>query len=491
MRLNEYTAHELLIKLKSQEISAEAIVLACFEQIENLDKDLNAFITLTKDTSLDKAKELDKTFSKDQWGKPLFGIPLGIKDTISTKGIRTTCGSKMLEDYIPPYDATVVEFIKTFGMVPLGKMNMDEFAMGSSTESSYFGPTLNPWSLDRVPGGSSGGSAAAVAADETIMALGTDTGGSIRCPASFCSVVGLKPTYGLVSRYGLIAYANSLEQIGPITKDVYDAALLLTTIAGYDPKDSTSVDTLEEDYTKYLQDDISSIKIGVPQEFLSEGIEGTDESVIKSVWAAIHKLEDLGASYIELTLPSLKYSLPTYYVIAMSEASSNLARYDGVRYGYRIEKEKDKSMDQSFSESRRIGFGAEVRRRIMLGTYALSAGYYDMYYLKALKVRTLIKNDFERAFKESDVLIGPTMPYLPFKIGEKIDDPLAMYLADIYTVSINIAGVPAISIPCGFKNGLPIGLQIIGDFFKEGQILQVAYSFEQNTAYHKQKPELS
>lgn len=491
MRLNEYTAHELLIKLKSQEISAEAIVLACFEQIENLDKDLNAFITLTKDTSLDKAKELDKTFSKDQWGKPLFGIPLGIKDTISTKGIRTTCGSKMLEDYIPPYDATVVEFIKTFGMVPLGKMNMDEFAMGSSTESSYFGPTLNPWSLDRVPGGSSGGSAAAVAADETIMALGTDTGGSIRCPASFCSVVGLKPTYGLVSRYGLIAYANSLEQIGPITKDVYDAALLLTTIAGYDPKDSTSVDTLEEDYTKYLQDDISSIKIGVPQEFLSEGIEGTDESVIKSVWAAIHKLEDLGASYIELTLPSLKYSLPTYYVIAMSEASSNLARYDGVRYGYRIEKEKDKSMDQAFSESRRIGFGAEVRRRIMLGTYALSAGYYDMYYLKALKVRTLIKNDFERAFKESDVLIGPTMPYLPFKIGEKIDDPLAMYLADIYTVSINIAGVPAISIPCGFKNGLPIGLQIIGDFFKEGQILQVAYSFEQNTAYHKQKPELS
>ncbi len=489
MRLNEYTAHELLIKLKSQEISAEAIVLACFEQIENLDKDLNAFITLTKDASLDKAKELDKTFSKDQWGKPLFGIPLGIKDTISTKGIRTTCGSKMLEDYIPPYDATVVELIKTFGMVPLGKMNMDEFAMGSSTESSYFGPTLNPWSLDRVPGGSSGGSAAAVAADETIMALGTDTGGSIRCPASFCSVVGLKPTYGLVSRYGLIAYANSLEQIGPITKDVYDAALLLTTIAGYDPKDSTSVDTLEEDYTKYLQDDISSIKIGVPQEFLSEGIEGTDESVIKSVWAAIHKLEDLGAAYTELSLPSLKYSLPAYYIIAMSEASSNLARYDGIRYGYRIE--RDKGMDETISENRKIGFGAEVRRRIMLGTYALSAGYYDQYYLKALKVRTIIKQDFEKAFQNVDVLIGPTMPYLSFKIGEKIDDPLAMYLADIYTVSVNLAGVPAISIPCGFENGLPIGLQIIGNSFKEGQILQVAYAFEQNTKYHKQKPELS
>lgn len=488
MKLNEYTAHELLKKLESQEVSAESIVLACFEKIERLDKELHAFITLTKDIALNQAKEFDNTFSKDQWGKPLFGIPLGIKDTISTLGVRTTCGSKMLEKYIPPYDATVVELVKTFGMIPLGKTNMDEYAMGSSTESSYFGPTLNPWNLSRVPGGSSGGSAAAVASDEVIMALGTDTGGSIRCPASFCSVVGLKPTYGLISRYGLIAYANSLEQIGPITKDVHDSALLLTTIAGYDPKDSTSVDIPGEDYKKYLVEDVSSIKIGVPKEFFAEG---TDESIIKSVWAVIHKLEDLGASYVELSLPSLKYSLPTYYVIAMSEASSNLARYDGVRYGYRIEKEKDKAMDQSFSESRRIGFGAEVRRRIMLGTYALSAGYYDMYYLKALKVRTLIKNDFEKAFKESDVLIGPTMPYLPFKIGEKIDDPLAMYLADIYTVSINLAGVPAISIPCGFKNGLPIGLQIIGDFFKEGQILQVAYSFEQNTAYHKQKPELS
>ena len=488
MKLNEYTAHELLKKLESQEVSAESIVLACFEKIERLDKELHAFITLTKDIALNQAKEFDNTFSKDQWGKPLFGIPLGIKDTISTLGVRTTCGSKMLEKYIPPYDATVVELVKTFGMIPLGKTNMDEYAMGSSTESSYFGPTLNPWNLSRVPGGSSGGSAAAVASDEVIMALGTDTGGSIRCPASFCSVVGLKPTYGLISRYGLIAYANSLEQIGPITKDVHDSALLLTTIAGYDPKDSTSVDIPGEDYKKYLVEDVSSIKIGVPKEFFAEG---TDESIIKSVWAVIHKLEDLGASYVELSLPSLKYSLPTYYVIAMSEASSNLARYDGVRYGYRIEKEKDKAMDQSFSESRRIGFGAEVRRRIMLGTYALSAGYYDMYYLKALKVRTLIKNDFEKAFKESDVLIGPTMPYLPFMIGEKIDDPLAMYLADIYTVSINLAGVPAISIPCGFKNGLPIGLQIIGDFFKEGQILQVAYSFEQNTAYHKQKPELS
>ena len=489
MNLNEFTAHELLEKLESQEISSESIVLACFKQIERFDKDLNAFITHTKDAALDLAKELDNTFSKDQWGKPLFGIPLGIKDTISTKGIRTTCGSRMLENYVPPYDAKVVELIKTFGMVPLGKMNMDEFAMGSSTESSYFGPTLNPWSLDRVPGGSSGGSAAAVAADETIMALGTDTGGSIRCPASFCSVVGLKPTYGLVSRYGLIAYANSLEQIGPITKDVHDAALLLTIIAGYDPKDSTSVDTPEEDYTKYLQDDISSIKIGVPQEFISESIEGTDESVIKSVWTAIHKLEDLGAAYTELSLPSLKYSLPAYYIIAMSEASSNLARYDGIRYGYRIE--RDKGMDETISENRKTGFGAEVRRRIMLGTYALSAGYYDQYYLKALKVRTIIKQDFEKAFQDVDVLIGPTMPYLSFKIGEKIDDPLAMYLADIYTVSVNLAGIPAISIPCGFENGLPIGLQIIGNSFKEGQILQVAYAFEQNTEYHNQKPELS
>ncbi|MFX1465637.1 MAG: Asp-tRNA(Asn)/Glu-tRNA(Gln) amidotransferase subunit GatA [Promethearchaeota archaeon] len=489
MNLNEFTAHELLEKLESQEISVESIVFACFEQIERFDKDLNAFITLTKDTALDLAKEFDKTFPKDQWGTPLFGIPLGIKDTISTKGIRTTCGSKMLVSYVPPYDAKVVELIKKYGMIPLGKMNMDEFAMGSSTESSYFGPTLNPWSLDRVPGGSSGGSAAAVAADETIMALGTDTGGSIRCPASFCSVVGLKPTYGLVSRYGLIAYANSLEQIGPITKDVHDAALLLTIIAGYDPKDSTSVDNPEEDYTKYLQDDVSSINIGIPQEFISESIEGTDESVIKSVWAAIHKLEDLGAAYTELSLPSLKYSLPAYYIIAMSEASSNLARYDGVRYGYRIE--RDKGMDETISENRKTGFGAEVRRRIMLGTYALSAGYYDQYYLKALKVRTIIKQDFEKAFQDVDVLIGPTMPYLPFGVGEKIDDPLAMYLADIYTVSINLAGVPAVSIPCGFKNGLPIGLQIIGNSFKEGQILQVAYAFEQNSEYHKQKPDFS
>ncbi len=486
MNLNEFTAHKLLEKLESQEISFESIVLACFKQIERFDKDLNAFITLTKDAAIDLAKELDKTFSKNQWGTPLFGIPLGIKDTISTKGIRTTCGSKMLENYVPPYDATVVELIKTFGMIPLGKMNMDEFAMGSSTESSYFGPTLNPWSLDRVPGGSSGGSAAAVAADETIMALGTDTGGSIRCPASFCSVVGLKPTYGLVSRYGLIAYANSLEQIGPITKDVHDAALLLNIIAGYDPKDSTSVNTPEEDYTKYLQDDVSSFKIGVPQEFISESIEGTDESVIKSVWAAIHKLEDLDATYTELSLPSLKYSLPAYYIIAMSEASSNLARYDGIRYGYRIE--RDKAMDETISQNRKIGFGAEVRRRIMLGTYALSAGYYDQYYLKALKVRTIIKQDFEKAFQDVDVLIGPTMPYLSFKIGEKIEDPLAMYLADIYTVSVNLAGVPAISIPCGFENGLPIGLQIIADSFNEGKIIQTAYTFEQNTPFHKQKP---
>jgi aspartyl-tRNA(Asn)/glutamyl-tRNA(Gln) amidotransferase subunit A len=481
VKLNEYTAHELLQKLDSQDISAEDIVLACFEQIERLDQDLNAFIALTKDTALDLAKKFGN-LSKEQRGAPLFGIPIGIKDTISTQGVRTTCGSKMLEEYIPPYDATVTELVKTFGMILLGKTNMDEFAMGSSTESSYFEPTLNPWDLSRVPGGSSGGSAAAVASDEVIMALGTDTGGSIRCPASFCSVVGLKPTYGLISRYGLIAYANSLEQIGPITKDVYDAALLLNIIAGYDPKDSTSVDVPKEDYTKYLVNDVSSIKIGVPKEFFAEG---TDESIVKSVWAAIHKLEDLGAEYTELSLPSLKYSLPAYYIIAMSEASSNLARYDGIRYGYRIE--RDKAMDQTLSENRRIGFGAEIRRRIMLGTYALSAGYYDAYYLKALKVRTIIKQDFEKAFRDVDVLIGPTMPYLPFKIGEKIDDPLSMYLADIYTVSINLAGVPAISIPCGFKNGLPIGLQIIGNSFKESQVLQVAYNFEQNTQYHKRK----
>jgi len=392
----------------------------------------------------------------------------------------------MLKKFIPPYDATVVERMRMEDFVVIGKTNMDEFAMGASTETSYFGPTFNPWNPSRVPGGSSGGSAAAVATDEAVMSLGSDTGGSIRCPASFCSVVGLKPTYGLVSRYGLIAYANSLEQIGPITKDVYDCALLLSVIAGYDPRDSTSANVSSQDYTRFLKDSAKALKIGVPKEFFGEG---THENVAKTVWDGIQKLEDFGASYEEMSLPSLNYALPAYYLIAMSEASSNLARYDGVRYGYRID-EEDLDWNTTFSKNRRTGFGPEVRRRIILGTYALSAGYHDRYYLKALKVRTIIKWDFEKAFKKYDVFIGPTMPMLPFKVGEKIQDPLELYMCDILTVPANLYGGPAISIPCGFSNGLPIGMQIMAQAFREDLILQTAYTFERNSPYHRQKPKL-
>jgi aspartyl-tRNA(Asn)/glutamyl-tRNA(Gln) amidotransferase subunit A len=362
---------------------------------------------------------------------------------------------------------------------------MDEFAMGSSTETSYFGPTHNPWDYSTVPGGSSGGSAACISSDEAILSLGTDTGGSIRCPASYCSVVGLKPTYGLVSRYGLIAYANSLEQIGPMAKDVYDCALFLSVIAGHDIKDSSSVNEPNKDYTKFLKEDINEFKIGVPQEFFGEG---TDKTVEGQVWNAIYKLQELGAKYESITLPTLEQSLSTYYIIAMSEASSNLARFDGLRYGYRVSDDSDWAT--IYAKDRRNGFGAEVRRRIILGTYALSAGYYDKYYLKALKVRTLIRKDFEKVFQKFDVVIGPTMPFLPFKIGERIEDPLALYMSDVDTVSANLAGIPAISIPCGFKNNLPIGLQIMAPLLREDLLLQVAYTFEQNTDYKNQKPSI-
>jgi aspartyl-tRNA(Asn)/glutamyl-tRNA(Gln) amidotransferase subunit A len=368
--------------------------------------------------------------------------------------------------------------------VIIGKTNMDEFAMGSSTETSYFSPTRNPWDLSRVPGGSSGGSAAAIATDEAILALGTDTGGSIRCPASYCSVVGLKPTYGLVSRYGLIAYANSLEQIGPMAKDVYDCALFFTLIAGHDPKDSTSVKTTPKDYTDFLKNSVEGLKIGVPKEFFGEG---TSDEVEKQVWQSIYKLEELGASYEETSLPTLEYSLAAYYIIAMSEASSNLARYDGLRYGYRVDSD-DGNWATVYSKNRRTGFGTEVRRRIILGTYALSAGYYNKYYLKALKVRTLIRRNFEEAFKKYDVLIGPTMPFPPFKIGDRIKDPLALYMSDVDTVSANLAGLPAMSVPCGFTNSLPFGMQIMAPPLREDLMLQVAYTFEENTSYKNRKP---
>ena len=483
-KLHELTAQETIQKIKGNEVTAEECVQAVFERIHSFEERINAYVTLVEEQALKKAKEIDQKISE---GKPvgkLAGVAIAIKDAICTQGIPTTCSSRMLQNFVPPYDAEVIERIKREDGVIIGKTNMDEFAMGSSTETSYFGPTRNPWNTSTVPGGSSGGSAACVAIDEATLALGTDTGGSIRCPASYCSVVGLKPTYGLVSRYGLIAYANSLEQIGPMAKDVYDCALFLSVIAGHDSKDGTSVNVMPKDYTEFLKDSIEGFKIGVPKEFFGEGTSGAVE---KQVWQSIHKLEELGATYEETSIPTLEHSLVTYYIVAMSEASSNLARYDGLRYGYRVDKD-EADWATVYSQNRRTGFGAEVRRRIILGTYVLSAGYYSKYYLKALKVRTLIRKNFEEAFKKFDVLVGPTMPFPPFKIGEKIEDPLALYMSDVDTVSANLAGLPAISVPCGFTNGLPIGMQILGPLLREDLTLQVAYAFEQNTKYRNEKP---
>jgi len=470
------SAFEIVTKIKSQELKAEDYIANLYERIEKIEEKINAYITLTKDLALKKAQEIDERIAKGEKVGKLCGVAIAVKDNMCTKGIRTTCASRMLENFFPPYDATVVKCVDNEDSVIIGKTNMDEFAMGSSTEHSYFGPTHNPWDTNVVSGGSSGGSAAAVASSMATLALGSDTGGSIRCPASFCSTVGLKPTYGLVSRYGLIAYANSLEQIGPITKNVRDCALLLSCIARYDPLDSTSVNKSEEDYIKYLVDDVEGIKLGVPSELLSEG---TQEQVQKNVWDAILKLEELGATYEEISLKSLNYTLPAYYIIAMSEASSNLARYDGLRYGYRV---PDKSYDWStiFSKNRSLGFGFEVKRRIILGTFALSAGYYDEYYLKAQKIRSLIKEDIERAFQKFDVLVGPTLPVLPFRIGEKVKDPLEMYMCDVDTVPANLTGMPSISIPCAFSMGLPVGLQIMAPSFREDLLFKVAFTFQEN-----------
>jgi len=477
----ELPAYEIVKKIREHELKAEDYILYLYERIKRIEKEIHAYITLTEDLALKKAREIDKKIERGEKTGRLCGAGIAIKDNICTKKIRTTCASRMLENFIPPYNATVVNRIEEEDGIIIGKTNMDEFAMGSSTEHSYFGPTHNPWDLKRVPGGSSGGSAAAIASSMATLALGSDTGGSIRCPASFCSVVGLKPTYGLVSRFGLIAYANSLEQIGPITKDVRDCALLLSCIAGHDTLDSTSVKKIKEDYTNYLIDDVKGIKLGIIKEFFGEG---TQDSVEKGVFDAITKLEELGADHQEISLKSLNYALPSYYIIAMSEASSNLARYDGLRYGYRI---PDKSYDWStvYRKDRRFGFGFEVKRRIILGTFALSAGYYDEYYLKAQKIRTLIKRDFEMAFKRFDVLIGPTMPILPFRIGEKVEDPLEMYMCDIDVVPANLAGIPSISIPCGFSMGLPIGLQIMAPPFREDLLLRVAFSFQKNFSNRK------
>lgn len=468
------TAREVVAAVRSGDLTAEECVHSFLERTNKVEEDLHAFITLKADLALKRAREIDRKVRTGEALGRLVGVPVALKDIICTKDFQTTCGSRMLEGFTPPYNATVVDDLLKEDAIILGKTNMDEFAMGTSTETSYFGPTRNPWRPTHVPGGSSGGSAAATAAKEAAVALGSDTGGSVRCPASFCSVVGLKPTYGLVSRYGLIAYANSLEQIGPLSRNVYDCALLLSVIAHYDPLDATSINSPPRTYTNFLGGDVEGLKIGVPREFFGEGV---DERVSETIRKSIDRLEGLGASCAECSLPTIKYSLPAYYLIAMSEASSNLARYDGVRYGYSIDYSTE-DWNSVFSKNRRRGFGAEVRRRIMLGTYALSSGYYDMYYMKALKVRTLITSDFEKAFRTFDVLIGPTMPVLPFKIGEKIHDPLALYMCDILTVPQNLVGCPAISLPCSFVNGLPVGMQITAPPLREDVLFRVAYAFE-------------
>ncbi|MEM2500515.1 MAG: Asp-tRNA(Asn)/Glu-tRNA(Gln) amidotransferase subunit GatA, partial [Candidatus Bathyarchaeia archaeon] len=470
MRLRDLSAIEVAERVRRQEISAEDYISSIIERIREVDGKINAFISVTAEAALEKAREIDGRIRRGERVGVLAGVAVAIKDNICTLGIRTTCASRILENFIPPYDATVVERLKREDAIIIGKTNMDEFAMGSTTETSYFGPTRNPWDLSKVPGGSSGGSAAALTVDEATLALGSDTGGSIRCPASYCSVIGLKPTYGLVSRYGLIAYANSLEQIGPLAKSTLDCALLLSVIGGYDPRDSTSLRVSAEGYASGLTDDVRGLKIGLIKEFFGEGVE---ESVKRHVWRAIHTLEDLGAIYDECSLPSLEYALAAYYIIAMSEASSNLARFDGIRYGFRVEHD-DADWSRIYAKNRSMGFGAEVKRRIMLGTFALSAGYYEQYYLKALKIRTIIRREFEAALKRFDVLIGPTMPLPPFNIGEKIQDPLTLYMCDILTVPANLTGYPAISIPCGFEGNLPIGLQAISGPLQESTLLRIS-----------------
>jgi len=480
------TIHEAHALLKDKKISSAELTRAVLKHLESIDKKVRACMRITAETALESARAADKAIAEGK-AHPLTGVPVIIKDNMCTKGVTTTCGSKMLENFVPPYDAHVVEKLKAVNAVMVGKANMDEFAMGSSTENSAFFTTHNPWNLDCVPGGSSGGSAASVAADETIYALGSDTGGSIRQPAGFCGVVGLKPTYGRVSRFGLVAFASSLDQIGPITKDVTDCAIVLNAIAGHDKRDSTTVPLKVPDYTKALKSGIKGLRVGVPSEYLVEGMQA---EVRQAIEAAIRQLEKLGAKVDRsVSLPNTKYGLAAYYILAPSEASANLARYDGVKYGYSYR--ETTNMWEALEKTRQFGFGAEVKRRIMLGTYALSAGYYDAYYLKAQKVRTLIKRDFEQAFQSCDILVTPTSPTVAFKIGEKADDPVQMYLSDVCTLPINITGVPGISIPAGFVDGLPVGLQLIGKHFSEETLLQVAYAYEQSTPWHTIKPAIA
>ena len=484
MRLHELTIHEAQALMKKGKVSAVELTQAAIDRILAVDNDVKAYLTLTPELALEQAREADERRARGE-NAPLLGVPLAIKDVICIEGVTTTCGSRILENFVPPYSATVIERLREQGVVLLGKTNMDEFAMGSSTENSGFFTTHNPWNLARVPGGSSGGSAAAVAAGECLGALGTDTGGSVRQPAAFCGVVGLKPTYGRVSRYGLVAFASSLDQIGPLAKDVTDAAMMLSAISGYDRRDSTSVDAPLPDYTPSLVPDVRGMRVGVPQEYFMEGMQAEVENAVR---AAIDELANLGAEIVKVSLPYTEYALPVYYIIAPAEASANLARYDGVKYGYSYPDPAD--VWDAYRKTRQYGFGAEVKRRIMLGAYALSAGYYDAYYLRAQQVRTLIKRDFEAAFEGCDVIAAPATPTVAFRIGEKIDDPLQMYLSDVFTLSMNLAGICGLSLPCGFADGLPIGLQIMGPAFGEEKVLRVAYAYEQATDWHTRRPPL-
>ena len=486
MSLAELTLHEAATQLRKREFTAVELTESVYQRIAETDDRVRAFLSLAHDSALEAARRADERLKKEGPNAPaLCGIPIALKDNFLAKELRTTCASKILGDFLPPYEATATTKLRAAGAVIVGKTNLDEFAMGSSCENSAFWPTRNPWNLERIPGGSSGGSAAAVSADQCIVALGTDTGGSIRQPAACCGVVGLKPTYGRVSRYGIIAFASSMDQVGPITKDVRDAAILLEAIAGHDPADSTSVQRPVGDYQAALSGDIRGLRIGVPKEYFVPGMETEVEQAVR---AALRRFERSGASVDEISLPHTEYAVAVYYIVATAEASSNLARYDGMRFGCRADAQ---DLTETYRISRELGFGTEVKRRIMLGTYVLSAGYYDAYYLKAQRVRTLIKSDFDEAFKRCDVIATPTTPTTAFKLGEKTQDPLQMYLSDIFTISINLAGLPALSLPCGFDDaGMPIGLQLIGRPFDEAIILRAAHSYEQATEWHRKKPRM-
>jgi aspartyl-tRNA(Asn)/glutamyl-tRNA(Gln) amidotransferase subunit A len=482
--LNWLSIQEAHDQLASKQISSVELTQSCLDRIDAVEDQVQSFLTITPEIALAQAAVADRMLSAGEGG-PLTGIPVQIKDVMCTEGVPTTCASRMLENFVPVYNATVVEKLINQGAVMLGKGNMDEFAMGSSCENSAFHPTHNPWDLERVPGGSSGGAAASVASGETIFALGSDTGGSVRQPASLCGVVGLKPTYGLVSRYGLIAFASSLDQIGPVGRSVQDCALVLNTIAGHDPRDATSVARDQQDYTATLGQDIKGMRLGVPEEYFVDGMEpGTR----KAIDEALAKLEYLGAIIKPVSLPTTRYALACYYIIAPSECSANLARYDGVKYGYSYQDTSD--MWEALEKTREYGFGPEVTRRVMLGTYALSSGYYDAYYLKAQKARTLIRQDFDRVFQEVDALVTPTSPVTAFKIGEKTGDPVQMYLIDVCTLPVNIAGLPGLSVPCGFSDGLPVGMQLIGPNFSEGILLRTAHAYEAATEWSSARPTL-